>query len=249
MTARVAAIWRHPIKAHGRERLTEIVLEAGQTLPGDRAWAVTHAAGRAEPGEWSACANFTRGAGSPSLMAIEAQTLPDGRLRLTHPERPALVFEPGAQAAEFLEWVAPLMPEGRVGPVGLIPAPERQGMTDAPDPWLSLFGMGSHDAVAAALDRNDFSTERWRANLILDGLAPWQEFEWLGREIMVGGAVLAVRERIGRCLATAANPDTGVRDADTLGTLERLVGARDFAVYAEVVAGGRVAEGDPVEPR
>ncbi len=249
MSANVAAIWRHPIKAHGRERLSEIALNAGRTLPGDRAWAAAHAAGRAEPGEWSACANFTRGAGSPSLMAIEAQTLPDGRLRLTHPDTQALVFDPRTDAAEFLEWVTPLMPEGRVGPVGLIPAPDGQGMTDASEPWLSLFGMGSHRVVAAALGMGDLSTERWRANVILDGLEPWEEFEWVGREVAVGSAVLAVRERVGRCLATAANPETGFRDADTLGTLERLVGAREFAVYAAVVKGGRVVEGDPVELR
>ena len=244
MTARVAAIWRHPIKAHGRERLSEVTLEAGRTLPGDRAWAVVHEAGRAQPGEWAACRNFTRGAGTPSLMAIEARTLPDGRYALTHAERPELIFDPGTQAAEFLDWVTPLMPEGRAGPVALIPAPDRQGMTDAPDPWLSLFGLGSHYAVGARLGRDDFSTERWRANIILDGLDPWEEFGWVGREVRIGGATVAVRERIGRCLATAANPATGLRDADTLGALEDLVGARQFAVYAEVVEGGRVAEGD-----
>lgn len=93
----------------------------------------------------------------------------------------------------------------------------------------------------------DLSTERWRANLVLDGLPPWEEFSWVGREVRIGEATLAVRERIGRCLATAANPATGRRDADTLGILEAMHGAREFAVYAEVTRSGRVAEGDPVE--
>jgi uncharacterized protein YcbX len=246
VTASVAAIWRHPIKAHGRERLGEVVLEAGRTLPGDRVWAVVHEAGRAMPGRWSPCQNFTRGAGTPALMAIEARTLAGGLLALSHPDRPDLVFDPAAEAAEFLDWVAPLMPEGRAGPMGLVPAAKGQGMTDAGEPWLALFGLASHQTVAGHLDRADLSTERWRANLILDGLAPWEEFDWIGREVVIGGAVLAVRERIGRCLATAANPATGLRDADTLGALDALVGARDFAVYAEVVRGGRVAEGDEV---
>ena len=246
MTARVAAVWRHPIKAHGRERLSEVALEAGRTLPGDRAWAVVHEAGRAVPGEWAACRNFTRGAGTPSLMAIEARTLEGGRYALTHPDRPELVFDPAGQADEFLAWVMPLMPDGRSAPVGLVQSPERQGMTDAPDPWISLFGLASHCAVGARLGVGDLSTERWRANLVIEGLDPWEEFGWVGREVRIGGATIAVRERIGRCLATAANPATGMRDADTLGALEVLVGARDFAVYAEVVEGGRVAEGDEV---
>jgi hypothetical protein len=57
-----------------------------------------------------------------------------------------------------------------------------------------------------------------------------------------------VRERIVRCLATAANPASGLRDADTLGALEAIHCEREFAVYAEVTRGGRVAEGDQVEP-
>jgi uncharacterized protein YcbX len=248
VSPRVAAIWRHPIKAHGRERLSEVVLEAGRTLPGDRAWAVVHEAGRATPGQWAACRNFTRGAGTPSLMAIEARTLGDGRYSVSHPDRPDLVFDPATEAAGLLSWVAPLMSDDRAAPVGLVPAPERQGMTDAPDPWLSVFGLGSHRAVAVRLGRDDLSTERWRANLVLDGLDPWQEFDWVGREVRVGGATIAVRERIVRCLATATNPATGVRDADTLGTLEAIHGEREFAVYAEVTEGGRIAEGDPVRP-
>lgn len=247
MTVRVAAIWRHPIKAHGRERLSEVTLEAGRTLPGDRAWAVLHEAGTARPGEWAPCANFTRGAGTPALMAIEARTLGDRRLALTHPDRPDLAFDPATDEAAFLAWVMPLMPKGRASPVALIPAAERQGMTDKPHPWVSLFGLGSHRAVAARLGRDDLSTMRWRANLILDGLAPWEEFGWVGREVRIGEATLAVRERIGRCLATAANPATGRRDADTLGILEAMHGTREFAVYAEVTRSGRVAEGDPVE--
>jgi hypothetical protein len=47
-------------------------------------------------------------------------------------------------------------------------------------------------------------------------------------------------------VATAVDPATGMRDADTLGGLEAGWGHRDFGVYAEVVAGGRVATGDAV---
>lgn len=42
MTARVGAIWRHPIKAHGREALGRVILTEGETIPWDRRWAVAH---------------------------------------------------------------------------------------------------------------------------------------------------------------------------------------------------------------
>ena len=40
--ATVAALYRHPIKAIGREEVDEVDLIAGQTMPGDRLWAVAH---------------------------------------------------------------------------------------------------------------------------------------------------------------------------------------------------------------
>ncbi|KPQ20987.1 MAG: MOSC domain-containing protein [Rhodobacteraceae bacterium HLUCCA24] len=61
----------------------------------------------------------------------------------------------------------------------------------------------------------------------------------------MGEAVLRVVERTGRCTATAANPDTGRVDVDTLALL-RSWGHEDFAVYAEVIEGGEIATGDVV---
>lgn len=66
-SARVAALWRHPIKAHGVEPLEAVELAAGQTLPWDRRWAIAHDAAKVAPGHsaWADCANFSRGAKSP----------------------------------------------------------------------------------------------------------------------------------------------------------------------------------------
>jgi hypothetical protein len=68
----------------------------------------------------------------------------------------------------------------------------------------------------------------------------------LDRDIRIGGAVVRVRERTDRCLATTANPETGRRDADTLAALKSW-GHQDFSVRAEVIEGGLVAVGDLVE--
>jgi uncharacterized protein YcbX len=105
-----------------------------------------------------------------------------------------------------------------------------------------VLNLASNRALGQRLGR-ELSIHRWRGNIWLDGLAPWQEFELIGREIALGGAVLRVECRITRCRATMANPATGHFDADTLGALDGL-GHQDFGVYARVVQGGRVAPGD-----
>jgi uncharacterized protein YcbX len=93
---------------------------------------------------------------------------------------------------------------------------------------------------------HDLSPYRWRGNLWIDGLQPWAEFDWVGRDVQIGSAVLHVKERIVRCKATSANPSTGQIDADTLGALNAGYGHQDFGVYAQVIRGGSVTLGDTV---
>ncbi|WP_170351651.1 MULTISPECIES: MOSC domain-containing protein [Ruegeria] len=243
MTAEVTQLWRHPIKSHGREAVETVNVTPGQTMPGDRVWAVAHEASKADGSKWVPCANFSRGAKAPQLMAISTQSNGD-TLTLSHPDRPDLTFAPDSEQQAFLDWVQPLMPANRAASARIIRVPGR-GMTDSDFPSISLCNLASHRAVGQKLGQ-DLSVRRWRGNIWFDGLPLWEEFDWLGREVQIGEAVLRVRERITRCLATTANPDTGVRDTDTLGALETW-GHQDFGVYAEVLEGGAISVGDKVE--
>ena len=247
MSARLAGIWRHPIKALGREGLDAVTLEPGRTLPFDRAWAVAHEAARLKGEGWQPCTNFSRGASAPALMAVEARLdEAAGTVTLTHPDRPEITVDPDAEGAALVEWARPLVPEGRAAPVRVVRA-SGQGLTDAGDPWLSLHTLASHRAVEEAVGR-PLSVHRWRGNLWLEGAEPWEEATWIGRTLRLGEAELRVVEPIVRCRATEADPATGRRDADTLGALRRLRGEEAFGVYAEVVRGGRVGLGDALEP-
>lgn len=238
---RLAEIWRHPIKAHGREPVAAFEVASGGTIPRDRLWAVAHEAARLGDGGWVPCTNFLRGAKLPALMAIEASS--DGDLlTLRHPDRPDLTFDPDGDGRAFLEWIAPLLDPGRAAPTGIVRAAGR-GFTDTAIPSISLHTMASHAAVEGKVGR-PLSRHRWRGNLWLDGPEAWAELDWIGREITLGTARFRVAERIGRCRATTANPETGRVDADTLGALEDGWGHRDFGVHLVCIAPGRVALGD-----
>jgi uncharacterized protein YcbX len=106
--------------------------------------------------------------------------------------------------------------------------------------------MASHRAVSQKIGR-PVESERWRGNIWLDGLAPWEEFDWIGRDLRIGAAMLRIREPIVRCMHTTANPVSGIRDTDTLGALEDGWGHQDFGVNAEVVQSGTVSVNDPIE--
>jgi uncharacterized protein YcbX len=242
MTARVTALWRYPIKGIGAEPLQAVTLTPDRPLPGDRAWAVHHAGAPAGTSGWRPCREFLRGASAPKLMQVMAETGADGAITLRHRDLPDLTVDPAMTPQTLLDWVAPLWPEDRPAPARVTRAPEA-GMSDAPFPSVSILNMASLRALSQRLGR-DLDPRRFRGNIWLDGLAPWEEFDLVGREITIGTARLKVEDRITRCRATEANPDTGQRDAATLRMLEDGWGHQDFGVYARVIQAGNIGIDD-----
>ena len=111
----VAALWRHPIKSHGREALAFVDLRAGQTFPWDRHWAVTQDNTKFDPADpaWITCRNFMIGAATPALAGIWASLDTDcATVTLTHDALGKITFSPDndADAARFIAWVRPLCP-------------------------------------------------------------------------------------------------------------------------------------------
>ncbi|MHA3977867.1 MOSC domain-containing protein [Halovulum sp. GXIMD14794] len=244
---RLVSIERHPIKAIGREEIGRVTLTADQTLPGDRLWAVEHEASRYDPSDgWGRCINFVRGASSAQLMAVRAETLADGRIRLSHPSRPVLEVDPDIpeDAARLIDWVTPICDPDRAQPVRVARA-GAQGMTDNRNPWLSILSTGSLAALSEVAG-TELEQARFRANLWIDGLAPWQEFDLVGKRLTIGAVEFEIAERIERCQATSVDTATGVRTVDTLKLLQENWGHRDFGVFARVVNGGEIATGDEV---
>ena len=244
--AGVSALWRHPIKGHGREALTAVTLSRGQAMPWDRRWAVALEIARLSEGEWGPCVNFSRGAKTGALMAINAAVdEAAGTVTLSHPDRPDLTLRPDRDQQAFLDWVRPLMPTDGAQPLRLYRLDER-GFTDTDYPSVSLLNLASNADLGERMGQG-ISPLRWRCNIHLGGLNPWAEFDMIGRTLRIGSAELIVREPIRRCLATTANPATGLRDLDTLGALNRHFDHQDFGIYAEVMTSGEVKIGDELE--
>ena len=243
MTGQLAHITRHPIKAHGRETLSAVQLSVGQCLPYDRRWAVVQEGSTLDDG-WNSCLKFSRGAKSPQLMAVTAEFDEAAeRVVLHHPAQGQIALRPDDpdDLAPFLAWATPLVAPGRLPPVGLVR--HDGGFTDSDYPTVSILSLSSLADLSARMDL-DLSIHRFRANLWINGAAPWAEFGWIGKNLAIGGAVLEVVERIGRCKATGVNPETGVSEGDTLAALEDNFGHTDFGVFARVIEGGRVSVGD-----
>ncbi|MCK0149750.1 MOSC domain-containing protein [Marivita sp. S6314] len=245
MTGRIAEIWRHPIKSHGREPLDAVSLTPGKALPFDRHWAIAHERSDADGSKWVSCGHFCRVAKIPALMAISSSfDEATGQITLRHPDRAQDVcFNPDTEADTFFAWVHGFSDDAALQPTRIVKA-ATDAFTDSDFPSITLCNLSSHRAVEQRVGQ-PLSRQRWRGNIWIDGLAPWEEFDWDGRDIRIGDALLRVKERTDRCMSTHTNPDTGRRDAEVLPALDTW-GHRDFSVRAEVIEGGSIAIGDEV---
>jgi hypothetical protein len=87
----------------------------------------------------------------------------------------------------------------------------------------------------------------------IDGTTAHEEDGWLERTVAIGDAKVTLQGHVGRCLVTKLDPDTGVRDLETLDILasyRRGVATTEplaCGVYGTVLAPGTVRVGDSVE--
>ena len=132
--------------------------------------------------------------------------------------------------------------------VGRAPALVRSAgghFMDKPDNVISLINL----ATVRSLEQQwgvAIDPLRFRANIYVDGAKPWEEFDWVGSEIRIGGTVFFVDRKNGRCGATNVNPGTGRRDLDIPSSLRATFGHKNLGIYLIVREGGQIAVGDLV---
>lgn len=123
-----------------------------------------------------------------------------------------------------------------------------------PEGTVSLISRASIERVsqAAGLDR-PIDARRFRMLFQIDGTAAHEEDEWLGRPLRIGAATVIMRGHVGRCLVTKLDPESGIRDVETLDALASYRGDAATTeplacgVYGTVLEPGSVRVGDAVE--
>ncbi len=247
---RIDYLYRFPVKGLSAEALEAADVEQGGAIPWDRAFALAQGNSGFDPEHpaWRPKQNFMclrENARVASLRAFfEPRTgalslrAPDGGGWSANALSAAGREQIGADSTRFMGEEARGTPQFHYVP------PHVFG--DSRLPVVSLIGLPSlRDYESRVGTRRH--RRRFRANVWFSGAPPFAEFEWVGRQIQLGGATLRIIKRIPRCPATEVNPLTAERDADPVAELRALYGHGDLGVYAEVVEGGRFAVGDAIE--
>jgi uncharacterized protein YcbX len=86
---------------------------------------------------------------------------------------------------------------------------------------------------------------RLRPNIVIGGVAGLAEREWPGGCLRIGQALIGVQDLRLRCIMTAYDPDTLVRDKDITRDIYRRFEGK-LALNCFVIAGGDITVGDEV---
>jgi uncharacterized protein len=249
MNLRVAALHRYPVKGLSPEPLARADLERGSYFPGDRLFAIENGPSgfAAEAPQHQPKVKFLMLMRNEALARLTTR-YDDGATTLMIEEagrevaRGDLSTNEGRLAVEA--FFRRFMPKELRGPPKVLAAPDGFRFTDSRRGFVSLINLASVQALEALIGA-PVDPLRFRGNLHVDGLAPWGEFDLVGKVLQApSGVRLKVTKRIERCAATNVDPGTGVRDLDIPRTLMRHLGHCDCGVYAEVASGGALAEGD-----
>jgi hypothetical protein len=253
MPLRIAGLYRYPVKGLSPERLVRAELAAGAYFPNDRIFALENGPSGFDP---------ARPQHQPKvkfLMLMRNAALARLSTRFCDESRTFLIEEGGRTAVRadlstaegrlaVEAFFRRFMPRELRGPPKTLEAPPGFRFTDSRSGYVSLINLASVAAVEALVGA-PVDPLRFRGNIQIEGMEAWAEFDLVGRVLEApSGARLAVTKRIARCAATDVDPITGVRDLDIPGTLMRRLGHADCGVYATVLRGGSIEEGDRLDP-
>jgi uncharacterized protein YcbX len=249
MTARIAALFRYPIKGFAPERRIDAHLEPGAAFPGDRLWAMEDGPSGFDPAKpaWVSKQRFAVLAKFAEVARARTRVDDDGRLTATADGLPEFSGDltSAADRARFCAWFAPLLQGQATGPLRLLEGAGHRFL-DHPLGHVSVLNLASVRDLGEKLGR-EIDPLRFRANVHVDGWPAWVELGWEGRPIAVGGAATAMFKPIVRCTAPDVDPASAARDLETTAELFRHYGHMHMGVYVHVTKAGRIAEGDTVE--
>jgi MOSC domain-containing protein len=226
---RVVGLWRYPVKSMAAEPLPEVEV-SWHGFAGDRRWAFIRDGVPQSGFPWltlrerpnmshylPSFADPTQPDKSPTIVRTPAGVVHD----VTDPALAAELWPGGARAIKQNRGIFDTFP------LSLITT-------------QTIARLG--ETVGTPLD-----VKRFRPNILVEAAdaAPFQEDDWVGCVLQVGGMAMRVDKRDGRCVVITIDPATSERNPMVLRTV-----ARDrqgcLGVYGSTVTPGRVAVGDMV---
>jgi uncharacterized protein len=246
--AKIQAIYRYPVKGLSPEPMPQTRLAVGETLPGDRLYAVENGPSGFDPAQprHQPKIRYLMLMRNERLATLKTSfDAPTGTLVIAYEGREAVrghLGSPHGRAA-VEGFFADFCRDELRGPPRVLHAPGFS-FSDVARKVVSIINLASVAALENVVG-SPIDPLRFRGNVYVTGWPAWHELGLVGQEIAIGASArLKIVKRIVRCAATNVDPVTGIRDLAIPDALQRAYGHADCGIYAEVVGAGEIGVAD-----
>ena len=111
---------------------------------------------------------------------------------------------------------------------------------------VSLINMQSINDFQEKINQK-IEISRFRGNICIDGIKPWEEREWIGKIIKINNVSFKVEKNIPRCVAINLKPKTDDNSLNLLQSLKKIYGHFEMGIYLTALDDGEINFGDKLE--
>jgi uncharacterized protein YcbX len=255
----VTALYRYPVKGFTPERCERILVLPGGRVAGDRVLNFRFADAPVADTAWCRKYHGVVLANTPGLARLTVRF--DDRAQRLHIALGDITLanetldEAGRQRLvdAITGYVLsldenPLKGQPQHLPLKLVGDGATPRYQDNEAGQVTLHSRESLASAGTALGDGQLDEVRFRHNIVIQGVAAWDEQAWAGRGVRVGAVHFETAVPKVRCLATHANPRTGERDLQVMQTLVKAFSQQQptFGVGLLSQSGGEIDIGDAV---
>lgn len=239
----ILSITRYPIKGFAGEALQNILVRSLKTLPGDRQHALQYV-DRIPPSSegWRPKKYFLQSVQTNLCSEIHIEWNSD-IVHFNYRGNPFKIPRNALACGGLAEWISSLAPN--LGEFTLETL--ETGFTDERDAYVSLVNRSTVSAIAEATGTSDHPA-RYRGNLLVDGVRPFDELNWVGQTLQIGTATFEVVEPIVRCKATECDWH-GSRTEGFLDRLDQQLDTDICGLFLRAVGDGEIKITDQLRIR
>ena len=111
---------------------------------------------------------------------------------------------------------------------------------------VSLLNIQSINDFQKKIDKK-VEISRFRGNICIDGIKPWEEREWIGKTIKINNISFKVEKNIPRCVAINLKPATDDNSLNLLQSLKKNYNHFEMGIYLTALDDGEINLGDKVK--
>ena len=256
---KVTALYRYPVKGFTPESVERLTVLPGGRVAGDRVLNFRFADAPVADTAWCRKYHGVVLANTPGLARLNVQ-FDERAQRLTICSKNKLLADGSLDEAGRRRLVDaitgyvlslednPLQGQPLRLPLRLVGDGTTPHYQDNEAGQVTLHSRESLTSAGVALGDANLNELRFRHNIVIDGVAAWEEQSWVGGRLRVGEVAFETVVPKVRCLATHANPLTGERDLQVMQMLMKMFAQREptFGVGMLSEAGGEIRVGDTV---